>query len=769
MNFNCSYSLKKNLQNKNIANVVHDGLCNGCGVCQDVCEQGCISINRNKDVNVPVLDNQRCNGCGMCRQVCSGLGNKLKEVGSSLFVSDKCSYDSNIGFFHKCFATYSCDLDIRYHASAGGTITQLLCHLLDTGFIDGAAIVGYGMKDIMSPFHLIARNTDQIQSCRGVKLCPVSQEGIAREILEHEGKYIIVGLPCHIQSFRKLAMIDHVFSERVVGYWGLQCAGCLTFRSQRYFQYRYQPRMDLAKYFFYSDEGFPGYTYVRDENGVRLKVVQLENHIAGMKGVFDSPRCGLCDDHYAQLADVTFGALTLPPYTNNHIGWTSVIVRNPYWIGIIGRAVGAKVLNKWDIAIQTIKDSQSNIKSFRGEHHVGIARMVRKLTFRSNPVTDQVYPNPSVADCWKYLSYNARRFVFKPRFMWHILKSLDKGNHTYWKNGDIRFVGWDASKKIIDSPEIKKMNRLSSSTNKITDKEKYEIVRDYLLFVRDYCVKELDGKAFDIPYMVPRLYNQTSLNQQMFECVLFALKEYVEEFIKVLSKENIGRYNDIIHILRNDVDEVMLCNEEQIKRGISGAIKNTMSPWFASPEKLLECSFSHLFAEEYNPSKGLCTGAMHTTMLFNIRQTLELVGKGIIGFTFVKDAAGSPSHKFSQVAWDFLLDYDTRFSGDILLNVPINCVSAISKWANRFIHTGFMEPLYMQYYAYYVVETLMRPPKTSFVNRDGTRHSALDFGDYRLKNYDRIKSEFEKYCKSKLSTCSIEWSDEKYVQAHIIS
>ena len=78
MNLYCSDTLKKNLENKNIAKVVHDGLCNGCGVCQDVCMQRCITIKRKEDAIIPTVDNQKCIGCGKCRQVCSGLGSKLK-------------------------------------------------------------------------------------------------------------------------------------------------------------------------------------------------------------------------------------------------------------------------------------------------------------------------------------------------------------------------------------------------------------------------------------------------------------------------------------------------------------------------------------------------------------------------------------------------------------------------------------------------------------------------------------------------------------------
>lgn len=70
----------------------------------------------------------------------------------------------------------------------------------------------------MSPRTYIARNRDEIIAARSSKYCVVSYEGIVNEIKQNEGKYVIVGLPCHIQSFRKFCSISKIVKERIIGF-----------------------------------------------------------------------------------------------------------------------------------------------------------------------------------------------------------------------------------------------------------------------------------------------------------------------------------------------------------------------------------------------------------------------------------------------------------------------------------------------------------------------------------------------------------------------
>ena len=73
---------------KNISWVVDNGLCVGCGVCQDACPKSAIRVESDGSVFRPVVDAGLCindKGCHRCRTVCPGEGVKLSQLANKLF------------------------------------------------------------------------------------------------------------------------------------------------------------------------------------------------------------------------------------------------------------------------------------------------------------------------------------------------------------------------------------------------------------------------------------------------------------------------------------------------------------------------------------------------------------------------------------------------------------------------------------------------------------------------------------------------------------
>lgn len=65
---------------------------------------------------------------------------------------------------------------------------------------------------------------------KGSKYAPVSLHNAVAGIKAASGtKYVIVGLPCHIQGFRKLEAIDRKFRDKVLGYFAIYCSSGRTF------------------------------------------------------------------------------------------------------------------------------------------------------------------------------------------------------------------------------------------------------------------------------------------------------------------------------------------------------------------------------------------------------------------------------------------------------------------------------------------------------------------------------------------------------------
>ena len=162
----------------NVSHVVSDGLCMGCGICQDACAKKCIRIHHGKDVNYPVVDMEKCNECGLCLKVCAGHGIDLAARSKELFHEKSDGYDKYLGYYDKCFSGYSTNDDIRFHSASGGCLSQFLIFLLDKKYIDGAVVVGHEDSKPMTPHTFIARSKEEVLAGRSSKYCVTSYEGI---------------------------------------------------------------------------------------------------------------------------------------------------------------------------------------------------------------------------------------------------------------------------------------------------------------------------------------------------------------------------------------------------------------------------------------------------------------------------------------------------------------------------------------------------------------------------------------------------------------
>ena len=175
------------ITHSNISYTLRHGLCTGCGICQSACPSNAINITVKQGRFIPQVDDTKCKndkGCHRCSDVCPGLGVDLHRY------------------------------DIRYHCASGGMVSQFLIFLLEKGYIDGAVVTAFDPKNELLVRSYIAHNREEVLQAKSSKYAPVSLHGMAQSIKQETGtRYVIVGLPCHIQGFRKLAEIDRKFRD----------------------------------------------------------------------------------------------------------------------------------------------------------------------------------------------------------------------------------------------------------------------------------------------------------------------------------------------------------------------------------------------------------------------------------------------------------------------------------------------------------------------------------------------------------------------------
>lgn len=274
------------MQRNNIKYTLQNNLCTGCGICEDVCPTHSIEIKRMDGEHRPVLNESTCLSpkCGRCLKVCPGIGVNLVQMVQEQYPDGK--VDKYIGRYEETYTGYSTDEDIRYHSASGGLVSQFLIYLLDKKIIDGAVVTGFSDVDHITPTSYIARSKEEVLKARSSKYCPVALNKVGNEIAKNEGRYVIVGLPCHIQGFRKRAAIDKRFRDKVIGYFAIYCSSNRTFNAQDYLFKKYGVNKADISYFAYRDNGCLGNMVVRQ--GGEFPTLTTMAHCAATSNLADA-------------------------------------------------------------------------------------------------------------------------------------------------------------------------------------------------------------------------------------------------------------------------------------------------------------------------------------------------------------------------------------------------------------------------------------------------------------------------------------------------
>lgn len=166
-------------------NVSNTHNCFGCGVCATVCARDVIEIQLNKDgFYEPVFVNSKaCTDCGLCVDVCSYQDKKLALPNTYL----------------KSYGAWSRDASVRRKCSSGGVAFELGKFLISKGY--KVCAVKYDATRELA-LHYIASNENELEESIGSKYIQSYTVGAFKAINRKE-KYLVIGSPCQIDSFRR--------------------------------------------------------------------------------------------------------------------------------------------------------------------------------------------------------------------------------------------------------------------------------------------------------------------------------------------------------------------------------------------------------------------------------------------------------------------------------------------------------------------------------------------------------------------------------------
>ena len=421
-------------------------LCTGCGICEGACPSEAITTIVRNGRFLPSIDNTKCNnskGCHRCYDACPGVGVNLVQMAKELFVDKDMKHDKMCGPYLKCYTGYSNNYDIRYHSASGGMVSQFLIWLLENKKIDGAIVTKFDAGNPLLATSFLATTPEEIISARSSKYSPVTLNRAAHDIKNASGsRYVVVGLPCHIQGMRKLMAIDKKLRDKIFGLFAIYCSCGRTFYlTEHVFKERGISQKDIT-YFQYRDDGCLGSMKVKmpKEKGDSIRVLNsnsesilyneervykehFQSYYHPLRSFFVPRRCLLCIDHYGELGDICFGDIHIKPYSDDKIGVNSLIVKKQIWLDLLMECENDGAVKLDEISFQTISDSQkmSLKKKGRNGAFVNICKKIGQVS----PEYDVDYLRyPTLHDWLDYTQNRFQQFLGRHKLLWPIVTKL---------------------------------------------------------------------------------------------------------------------------------------------------------------------------------------------------------------------------------------------------------------------------------------------------------------------------------------------------------
>ncbi|OQX21929.1 MAG: hypothetical protein BWK75_02045 [Candidatus Altiarchaeales archaeon A3] len=295
----------------NIKNIVKKRLCCGCGTCIGICPADALKMEINeKGFYIPEINEKKCTDCSICSKVCPQINktNNFDELNK--FVFGKTLKDKVLGNYINFYTGHSTDENLRFEASSGGVVTQLLVTVLEKGIIDGALVTRMKKDDPLISEPFIARTKDEIISAMSSKYCPVPANVMLKEIIKSKKneKFAVVGLPCHIIGIRKAEMINKKLQEKIVLFIGIFCTCNISFFGTDFILKYKGVKKENVKSIRYRGNGWPGCMQIEKNNGRNIILPHFSVlYFGAIFPCFTNINCKKCNDHISFFSDISIG------------------------------------------------------------------------------------------------------------------------------------------------------------------------------------------------------------------------------------------------------------------------------------------------------------------------------------------------------------------------------------------------------------------------------------------------------------------------------
>jgi len=287
----------------NLNDIVDNGLCIGCGLCQSIAGKNKIEVSMTPKGRLEPKEISKITTeiFEKIRNVCPGT---IVEGLPKENVDQSAKHNLVWGYYLSLCYTWSTDKKIRFESSTGGLLNGLSIYLLESKKVKFIMHTAADPKKPMRSLSKYSYNKEELLGGESrSRYGPAAPLDRFHEALDLNQPFAFVGKPCDISAIRLLSKTDSRVNKLCKYLLTLVCGGFAEFTKAQDFIESFKVKEDELSIFRYRGFGNPGRMHIKTKDGREYD--REYNSFWGEESTWRVPfRCKICPDAIGESADV---------------------------------------------------------------------------------------------------------------------------------------------------------------------------------------------------------------------------------------------------------------------------------------------------------------------------------------------------------------------------------------------------------------------------------------------------------------------------------